>query len=316
MNTGARQPQNVSEKSSSRSSRGDEAHFQFRTRNAERRTGRESLLTSAATIAPTRPAAIRAFTLIELLVVLAIMGILAALALPSIKGMRQSSGMASASQQLLDDCALARRLAIQNRTTVLMVFLPPQDVASAGTGATLNDDEKNILLRGQLTTYALFSTRQVGDQPGQANARYLKPWTALPDGFFIPEWKFTTGAGFDASAPVSYCPPFRSVEVTVPSLNSARPVDIAMPCIAFGPEGRLQKHTGGNIFVNLDENEVLPLARGGMFLERKPAPNEKDYAWTAPDVAERPAGNSTNNYNLVVIDHLTGRGRLVRPEIQ
>jgi len=256
-----------------------------------------------------------AFTLIELLVVLAIIGVLAALALPSIKGMRQSSGMASATQQVLDDVALARRLAIQNRTTVLMVFLPPQDPGTLGNFNRLNNDEKNILLRGQMTTYALFSTRQVGDQPGQASPRYLRPWTALPDGFIFPEWKFTTGAGFDNTSPVPFADPFLNVEVTVPTLNSANAVDVLMPYIAFGPEGRLQKHTGGNIFVDLGRNEVVPLARGSMFLERKAAPNDKDYAWTAPDVVERPAGNSTNNYNLIVIDHLTGRGRLVRPEI-
>jgi prepilin-type N-terminal cleavage/methylation domain-containing protein len=263
-----------------------------------------------------------AFTLIELLVVLAIMGILASLALPSIRNMNRSGGMASATQQLLDDIGLARRLAIQNRTTVLMVFLPPQDATTAGTFGTLNDDEKNILLRGQLTTYALFSFRQVGDQPGQSNARYLKPWTALPDGFFIPEWKFTTGAGLDTSAPYQSVLPFDyttvpKLFVPVPSLNSVRSVGIGVPYIAFGPEGRLQRQKlNADIFVDYAENEILPLARGGMFLEHKSPPNEKDYVWTAPDVAERPAGNSTNNYNLIVIDHLTGRGRLVRPEIQ
>jgi type II secretory pathway pseudopilin PulG len=257
-----------------------------------------------------------------LLVVLAIIGILASLALPSIRNMNRSSGMASATQQLLDDVALARRLAIQNRTTVLMVFLPPQDVGTVGVSGGLSDDEKNILLRGQLTTYALVSTRQVGDQPGQSNARYLKSWTALPEGFLIPAWKFNGGAVFDANAriPSSSRPKpyqFLTMDVTVPSLNSPNAVPIEMPYIAFGPEGRLQRHAGGNFFVNLGENEVLPLARGSIFLERNINPGGKEvFAWTAPDVAERPAGNSTNNYNLVVIDHLTGRGRVVRPEIQ
>jgi type II secretory pathway pseudopilin PulG len=257
--------------------------------------------------------------LIELLVVLAIIGILASLALPKIRTMNQSGGMASASQQLLDDVALARRLAIQNRTTVLMVFLPPQDAGTQAQYPGLSVAEQNILLRGQLTGYALFSFRQVGDQPGQANARYLKPWTEVPEGFFIPEWKFTTGAGLDGTSPIQSVLPFDYTSgqklVPVPSLNSQRSVPVRMPYVAFGPEGRLQKQSG-DIFVDLGENEILPLARGGIFLERSLPPNEKDYAWTAPDVAERPAGNSTNNYNLIVIDHLTGRGRLVRPEIQ
>jgi prepilin-type N-terminal cleavage/methylation domain-containing protein len=261
-----------------------------------------------------------AFTLIELLVVLAIIGLLASLALPRIGSMNRSSAMAAASQQLLDDVALARRLAIQNRTTVLMVFLPPQDAGNAATFSSLGPEEKNILLRGQLTTYALFSFRQVGDQPGQEHARFLKSWTALPDGFFIPEWKFTTGAGLDNTAPIRSILPFDYTSgqklVPVPSLNSTRATPVALPYIAFGPEGRLQRYVGG-IFVNHVENEILPLARGSLFLERSTDATGKEvFVWTAPDVAERPAGNSTNNYNLIVIDHLTGRGRLVRPEIQ
>jgi prepilin-type N-terminal cleavage/methylation domain-containing protein len=269
-------------------------------------------------------AACSAFTLLELLVVLAIIGILASIALPSIRGMRQSSGLAAASRQLLDDAALARRLAIQNRTTVLMVFMPALGAGPRPVG--LNAEEYNILLRGQLTSYALFAGRQVGDQPGREHARYLKGWKALPDGYFIPEWKFTAGMGIvltnllDDTVTVLNALPFYQKTVPIPSLNSVnRPIEtIPMPYIAFGPEGRLQKYdiaTGA--FVNLPEDEVLPVARGSILLPRRELPNDpKDLEWTAPDVAERPAGNSTNNYNLVVIDHVTGRGRLVRPEIQ
>jgi prepilin-type N-terminal cleavage/methylation domain-containing protein len=264
------------------------------------------------------PAIVTAFTLIELLVVLAIMGILAALALPSIKGMRQASGMAAASQQLLDDAALARRLAIQNRTTVVMIFIPPMGASGA---PALSASEKNILLRGQQTGYALFAFRQVGDQPGQQNARYLKAWNTLPDGYFIPEWKFNTltpvGVAItnlaDGSVSSLFIPGFLQDSVPLPSLTSANPAWVTLPYIAFGPEGRLQKFDAGQgAFIDSGENEIVPLARGSILLERDAS---GDLVWTAPDVVERPAGNSTNNYNLVVIDHLTGRGRLLRPEI-
>ena len=87
-----------------------------------------------------------------------------------------------------------------------------------------------------------------------------------------------------------------------------------MPYIAFGPEGRLQKYNNGR-FEDLSEDEIIPLARGSVLLERNVSGGKTVFPWQAGDVVERPAGNSTNNYNLVVIDHMTGKGRIVRPEI-
>src|SRR4249920_3013386 len=66
-----------------------------------------------------------AFTLLELLVVLAIIGILTAVALPSMKGLQKSNVMTAASQQLVDDIGLARQYAIKERTTVHLLFVPP-----------------------------------------------------------------------------------------------------------------------------------------------------------------------------------------------
>src|SRR5271170_6465384 len=77
------------------------------------------------------------FTLIEMLLVIAILGLLAGLAVPALKNLGKSNTNVSAARQLLDDVGRARQLAIANRTTVYMVFLPtnfwtipPPNVAS------------------------------------------------------------------------------------------------------------------------------------------------------------------------------------------
>jgi prepilin-type N-terminal cleavage/methylation domain-containing protein len=65
-----------------------------------------------------------AFTLIELLVVIAILGIMAGLTVPVLKNFAKSDATLGASRQLLDGVARARQLAISQRTTVYMVFVP------------------------------------------------------------------------------------------------------------------------------------------------------------------------------------------------
>ena len=64
------------------------------------------------------------FTLTELLVVIAILGILAGLAVPALKNLGKSEANVSAARQLLDDVGRARQLALSQRTTVYMVFVP------------------------------------------------------------------------------------------------------------------------------------------------------------------------------------------------
>jgi Tfp pilus assembly protein FimT len=57
-------------------------------------------------------------------VVISILGILAALTMPALKNFAKSDATISASRQLLDDVGRARQLAISQRTTVYMVFVP------------------------------------------------------------------------------------------------------------------------------------------------------------------------------------------------
>ena len=66
-----------------------------------------------------------AFSLIELLVVVAIIGLLSAVTLPSLKGLNKSNVLKTTHRQLVDDLTLARTMAINNRSTVYVVFLTP-----------------------------------------------------------------------------------------------------------------------------------------------------------------------------------------------
>src|SRR4051812_15282244 len=109
-----------------------------------------------------------AFTLIELLLVITIIGILAALGLPHLKGWGSSNGMTSATRQLMDDLSAARQKAISSRSHVFVVFVS-QEVVNTNLYNSLSAAEKTDrarLFSGQLTSYALFVKRQVGDQPG------------------------------------------------------------------------------------------------------------------------------------------------------
>ena len=143
----------------------------------------------AASALPTftlHPSIFAAFTLIELLVVIAILGILAGLAVPALKNLGKSDSNVSAARQLLDDVGRARQLAMANRTTVYMVFVPTNFWMRR-----LRDfqiwwmDTLRLLRRAgrrhqsvdkQLSGYTFICHGAVGDQPGRHVWHYLAPW--------------------------------------------------------------------------------------------------------------------------------------------
>jgi prepilin-type N-terminal cleavage/methylation domain-containing protein len=264
----------------------------------------------------------RAFTLIELLVVIAVAGILAALAVPAIKEFGRSNQQVAATRQLLDDVGRARQLAIANRTTVYMVFLPDGFLAQAPF-ASLSKQDQQLALQlapAQGRAYALMSLRSIGDQPGQNRPQYLTEWKTLPRGWLIAPSKFSQRAmavqytnyvggnlfrifGFNRTVQ----PPDPVVPLYFPSVDAPLQPGGAtwiLPYIAFDPTGKL---TSG-------EDEYIPLARGTV----DPAvdPNTGAFVPGVATITESPPANSLTDYNVIHIDWLTGRAKLETRQIE
>lgn len=279
---------------------------------------RNSLLPSSP---PGRPS--RAFTLLELLAVIAIIGILAAIALPNLKSFTPST-MAAATRQMLDDVARARQLAMSQRTTVYMVFIPSNfwNHANFGVNWTAEDYREATNLFGrQVVGYNFVSLRSLGDQPGAPAAKYLSRWRSLPEGSFLSLQKFgnplqlsppqiknpATGETFDVyTFPATNNIPF-PLASTRPGPNGTY---IPLYYLAFNYMGQLVDAANQP----RGANELLPLALGSVGFSRDKATG--DTLARPPSIIESPTGNSTNSFNIVSIDWLTGRARVLRQEVQ
>jgi prepilin-type N-terminal cleavage/methylation domain-containing protein len=272
-----------------------------------------------------------AFTLIELLVVIAIIGVLAAVGIPSLKGMRQQDTMSAATRQLMDDIALARQRAINSRSTVYMIFVPPTvveaQVGKAFDGRRPTYQQKKAftnLFGGQFRTYALFSRHNVGDQPGQDTLKYLTKWHTLPDGVFIAPYKFIPEKAVDrfrnyaeTNRPFAYTGMEGSM-ISIPyptSGNTAFPnLFGGLPYIAFDGQGRLiSEKSNAAKFGDKFEDVVIPLARGSIFYPRD---REGRFLPALADVKEIPANNSRDNFNRIRVSWLTGRAKVERLELK
>ena len=235
----------------------------------------QSLVTSAAT--PRQ----RAFSLIELLVVISIIGVLAAIALPALRGLGGSTGIDAAKNQLLQDLSLARLRAMNERTTVYVLFVPP--------GVTVSN-----LYNHQLTSYALFTRRSAGDQPGRGRERFLTEWKHLPENTFIPAYKFASLT--NAANEYDRAFPFTNLLYTTKSISR----NIPFRYLAFNALGQLDTKRG---------DEVIPLTKGSIFYP----PNG------TLDAVETPTSNSITNFfryanNFIRINWLTGRARIEKRE--
>ena len=264
----------------------------------------------------------RAFTLLELLMVIAIMGILAAIALPTIRGMKPNAKVA-ATRQLLDAVGRARQLALSQRTTVYMVFLSTNFWNGYDSWSQTNKDSVQPLLDKQLTGYAYVSLRSVGDQPGAHTPRYLSPWRTLPQGAFIPLDKFGPSSltlTNTTLGPSVYIRPFATTNNStvlpgvppngIPFPSEDNPITTSLPplpYIAFDGTGQLVSGQPG-------QPELIPLSEGSVTCARDPSTK---LALAQPAVAiEQPPGNTRENYSLIYIDPLTGRAHVEHRSVQ
>jgi prepilin-type N-terminal cleavage/methylation domain-containing protein len=293
-----------------------------------------------------------AFTLIELLTVIAIIGILAALLGPVLKHFAKPDATVAATRQMLDDFGRARQMAISQRTTVFMVFIPTnfwQDTLRSGgisgwgfvqTFAPLvaNSTTVTQMYAAQWNGYMMISQRDVGDQPGRSYPRDLVRVKTLPDGAFIAPFKFTAPQYVPPpAAPVVPFYPTNRFDLPIYGFNLTNMIPfptadvltntsfvnqmqnqtfryVTVPYIAFNYLGQLV--AGDGTLLPYDEN--IPLSYGTIAQYRNPAnkmPIQPPAGVPPVYAVETPPGNSTNiSYNVIHIDRLTGRARLERQD--
>jgi len=257
-----------------------------------------------------------AFTLLELLVVIGIIGILAASSVPAIRSLTQSNSIAAGNRQMLDDLAIARQSAISGRRTVYVVFVPPTMRSHFPVIArNVRDPQQRALqlrqltnlVSGQFSSYALFTRRTVGDQPGRGTPRYLTEWKSLPEGMLVATNKFIDLEEQWLAAADTLADTNRPLPYAWFPFPSASSLPLRLPYVAFDSRGQVY-YEGGLRPKYVGES--VALSRGSIFY-----PKRDDGTFDlgrALDVVETPKGNRTE----IRVNWLTGRAKVETVELR